>query len=262
MNQIILEEISDKHNKADAFISLFFAAVDVVCYLLVLIILGCGFKNFFSPKQMIMHILIIDVMYRIYSIYNNTFNYAIINEVFLSFFSTLQFCLFNNILKRIFKDEYYDGNESIEIKNPLLFSIIFYPISFNFNLSKGFGIFQYLLGMMLLLAYVYYIQSRISVYLKYLDKKQTTFPGRNLLNNLPFVIGGYYIIYLGFKIWILFIQNELYISYIMMICDIFKEVGKYLSLGLLIIMVSSFKKVNKEEESGIPVEKRGSELYF
>ena len=47
-----------------------------------------------------------------------------------------------------------------------------------------------------------------------------------------------------------------------MICDIFKEVGKYLSLGLLIIMVSSFKKVNKEEESGIPVEKRGSELYF
>ena len=262
MNEIILEEISQKHNKADAFISLFFAGVDVICYLLVLIILGCGFKNFFSPKQMITHILLVDVIYRIYSIYNNTFNYSIIDEIFLSFFSTVQFYLFNTILKKLFKDDYYEGNESIEIKNPLLFSIIFYPLSFTFNISKGLGIFQYLLAIMCLLAYLYYIQSRITLYLKYLDKKNAVFPGRIMANNLPYVIGGYYLIFFGIKIWILFIENELYYSYMLMACDIFKEVGKYLTFGLIIIIVSSFHKYYKEEENDIPVEKRNSDLYF
>jgi hypothetical protein len=260
--EIILEEISQKHNKADAFISLFFAAVDVICYLLVLIILGCGFKNFFSPKQMITHILLIDVMYRIYSIYNNTFEYSIINEVFLSLFSTIQFYLFNSILKILFKDEYYDGNESIEIKYPLLFSIIFYPLCFTFDISKALGIFQYLLSIICILAYSYYIQTRISLYVKNFVKKQIAFSEPNLVNNLPYVIAGYFIIFFAIKIMTLFVQDKLYFSYLMMACDIFKEVGKYLTVGLLIIIVKLFNKGFKEEENDAPVVKREGDLYF
>ena len=51
MDQDIEEEIIRKHDQADAFISLFFAAIDTIFYVIILTLFGWEFKNTFSPKQ-------------------------------------------------------------------------------------------------------------------------------------------------------------------------------------------------------------------
>ena len=205
MDEKTLEEIAQKHQQADSFISLFFTGIDVIYFILILIFLGCGFKNFCSTKQQLSQIILVDVLLRIYSIYFNTFEYNLTNEIILSLFATVQFYLFNSIFKKAFRDEYYDGRESLEIKSA---------------------------------------------------------SGKNLMINIPYFIAIYLAIYFIIKIGCLYVQNRLYCSYILMACDIFKEVGKYLSFGVMIFFVKSFNKYIKDEETEIPVEKKKDDFEY
>ena len=262
MDEKTLQEIAQKHQQADSFISLFFTGIDVIYFILILIFLGCGFKNFCSTKQQLSQIILVDVLLRIYSIYFNTFEYNLTNEIILSLFATVQFYLFNSIFKKAFRDEYYDGRESLEIKSPLLFSVIFYPLVFTFDISKYFSLCQYIIGILAVLAYSYYIQTRIFLFLQNLEKKHDSASGKNLMINIPYFIAIYLAIYFIIKIGCLYVQNRLYCSYILMACDIFKEVGKYLSFGVMIFFVKSFNKYIKDEETEIPVEKRKDDFEY
>ena len=47
MEARIINEIMEKHLKADATISLFFIGLDTLFYILILLLIGCGFRNFF-----------------------------------------------------------------------------------------------------------------------------------------------------------------------------------------------------------------------
>lgn len=51
MEARIIHEIMEKHLKADATISLFFIGLDTLFYILILLLIGCGFKNFFLPSK-------------------------------------------------------------------------------------------------------------------------------------------------------------------------------------------------------------------
>ena len=71
----------------------------------------------------------------------------------------------------MFKDEYYDGTETLEIQSPILLSLIFYFLAFTFNFSKSLSIIQYVLAIIAIISYAYYIQSRINLLLNNMEKK-------------------------------------------------------------------------------------------
>ena len=259
METKIINEIMEKHLKADATISLFFIGLDTLFYILILLLIGCGFKNFFSPKQMLSQVLLLDVLLRIFTLYFNKFEYELLNEVVFSFFSTLQFFYLNTILKKMFKDDYYDGRESIEIKYPFLFSLVFLILTFSFKLPKIVSIVQYGIGILAVMAYAYYIQSRVSLFIHNLERKRFDISCKNISLNITYLIALYFIIFQALKICTLFIEHKLYYSYMLMACDIFKEGGKFLLFGLMIILVNSFNKFIKDEEGDNTIEKE--EIY-
>lgn len=248
MDANIIEEIMEKHLKADASISLFFIGLDTVFYILLLVTLGCDFKNFFSPKQTLSQVILLDVLLRIFGLYFNKFDYEIINEIVYSFFATIQFFLLNNILKKLFRDEYYDGKESLEIKSPLLFSGMFLFLTFNLNLSKIASLLQCIIAILTIIGYSYYIQSRISLFLINLEGKRLHITCKNMQHNLAYLIALYFVLFYLLKIGLLFIEHKLYYSYMLMACDIFKEGGKFLLFGLMMLLVNSFNKFIKDED--------------
>ena len=259
MEARIINEIMEKHLKADATISLFFIGLDTLFYILILLLIGCGFRNFFSPKQMLSQVLLFDVLLRIFSLYFNKFEYELLNEVVFSCFSTVQFFYLNTILKKMFKDDYYDGRESIEIKHPFLLSLAFLFLTFTFKVSKMVSIIQYSIGIIAVMAYAYYIQSRVSLFINNLERKRFDVSCKNMSLNMTYLVALYFIIFQALKICTLFIEHKLYYSYMLMACDIFKEGGKFLLFGLMMILVNSFNKYIKDEEGENSVEKE--EIY-
>ena len=259
MEQKVVEEIMEKHLKADATISLFFIGLDTLFYILILLVIGCGFKNFFSPKQMLSQVLILDVLLRIFSLYSNKFDYYLTNEVILTCFSSLQFFLLNNILKKLFKDDYYDGRESLEIKSPFLFTLAFFFLTFAFPLPKFICLAQRALGIVAILAYAYYIQSRITLYINNLERKRFDMSCKNMAKNVTYLIALYFVVYETLKICTLYIEHKLHYSYMLMACDVFKEGGKFLLVGLMMILVNAFYKFFKVEEGDNTGEKE--EIY-
>ena len=259
MEARIINEIMEKHLKADATISLFFIGLDTLFYILILLLIGCGFRNFFSPKQMLSQVLLFDVLLRIFSLYFNKFEYELLNELVFSCFSTVQFFYLNTILKKMFKDDYYDGRESIEIKHPFLFSLTFLFLTFTLKVPKMVSIIQYSIGIIAVMAYAYYIQSRVSLFINNLERKRFDISCKNMSLNMTYLVALYFIIFQALKICTLFIEHKLYYSYMLMACDIFKEGGKFLLFGLMMILVNSFNKYIKDEEGENSVEKE--EIY-
>ena len=259
MEERIINEIMEKHLKADATISLFFIGLDTLFYILILLLIGCGFRNFFSPKQMLSQVLLFDVLLRIFSLFFNKFEYELLNELVFSCFSTIQFFYLNTILKKMFKDDYYDGRESIEIKHPFLFSLAFLFLTFTFKVPKMVSIIQYSIGIIAVMAYAYYIQSRVSLFINNLERKRFDVSCKNMSLNMTYLVALYFIIFQALKICTLFIEHKLYYSYMLMACDIFKEGGKFLLFGLMMILVNSFNKYIKDEEGENSVEKE--EIY-
>ena len=259
MEARIINEIMEKHLKADATISLFFIGLDTLFYILILLLIGCGFRNFFSPKQMLSQVLLFDVLLRIFSLYFNKFEYELLNELVFSCFSTVQFFYLNTILKKMFKDDYYDGRESIEIKHPFLLSLAFLALTFTLKVPKMVSIIQYSIGIIAVMAYAYYIQSRVSLFINNLERKRFDVSCKNMSLNMTYLVALYFIIFQALKICTLFIEHKLYYSYMLMACDIFKEGGKFLLFGLMMILVNSFNKYIKDEEGENSVEKE--EIY-
>ena len=208
---------------------------------------------------MLSQVLLFDVLLRIFSLYFNKFEYELLNELVFSCFSTVQFFYLNTILKKMFKDDYYDGRESIEIKHPFFFSLAFLFLTFTLKVPKMVSIIQYSIGIIAVMAYAYYIQSRVSLFINNLERKRFDVSCKNMSLNMTYLVALYFIIFQALKICTLFIEHKLYYSYMLMACDIFKEGGKFLLFGLMMILVNSFNKYIKDEEGENSVEKE--EIY-
>ena len=248
MEEKILEEIKEKHMRADSTISLFFISIDTIFYITILTYLGCRFKNFFTPKQMLSNIILVDVLIRLLYIYYNSFDYILLNEVCFTCLSTVQFFLLNSIFKKMFKDEYYDGTETLEIQSPFLLSLIFFFLAFTFNISKPLSLIQYVLAIIAVISYAYYIQSRINLLLNNMQKKGIEITCKRMSINLIYLIALYFVIFYGLKLSNLFIENKLYYSYILMAGDVFKEGAKFLLFGLMILIIKSFNRFTKDAD--------------
>ena len=248
MEEKILEEIKEKHMRADSTISLFFISIDTIFYITILTYLGCRFKNFFTPKQMLSNIILVDVLIRLLYIYYNSFDYILLNEVCFTCLSTVQFFLLNSIFKKMFKDEYYDGTETLEIQSPFLLSLIFFFLAFTFNISKPLSLIQYVLAIIAIISYAYYIQSRINLLLNNMQKKGIEITCKRMSINLIYLIALYFVIFYGLKLSNLFIENKLYYSYTLMAGDVFKEGAKFLLFGLMILIIKSFNRFTKDAD--------------
>ena len=253
MNSDVYEEIMQNHNQAEAFISLFFAGLDVITYIVILTLFGFEFKSLDSPKQRLTMFLLLDGILRIINMYTDSYMQSFVREMVLSLIVTLQFYLSISMLEQIFTDK---SNESflvneLQIKNKYLFSIIFFCLVFSLKglmTSNFLSSIQYICILILISVFYKYIANKIDLFLTNISKKNNQFQGRNFINNLPFFVFLYFTIFYILQLCGLMIDNKLYESYMTMICTIFKEVGKYLNILLLIAIYHSFNKYIKGNE--------------
>ena len=133
MEQLIDEEIMKNHNQADAFISLFFAGLDAVCYIVLLSLFGFNFKSWNSPKQKLFLLLVMDAVIRIIDMYTDEYSKYFFKEFFFTLISTLQFNIILSILSQIFTEKEADLEANSGIRNKSLMSAIFFGISFSFK---------------------------------------------------------------------------------------------------------------------------------
>ena len=253
MNSEVYEEIMQNHNQAEAFISLFFAGLDVITYIVILTLFGFEFKSLDSPKQKLTMFLLLDGILRIINMYTDSYMQSFVREMVLSLIVTLQFYLSISMLEQIFIDK---SNESflvneLQIKNKYLFSFLFFCLVFSLKglmTSNFLSSIQYICILILISVFYKYIANKIDLFLTNISKKNNQFQGRNFINNLPFFVFLYFTIFYILQLCGLMIDNKLYESYMTMICTIFKEVGKYLNILLLIAIYHSFNKYIKQNE--------------
>ena len=264
MDPIIEEEIIKKHNEADAFISLFFAGLDAVCYIIILVLFGFDFKGISSPKQKLSLLIVLDAVLRIINMYTDEFSKYFIKELFFTLFSTIQFSMIISILNQVFSDrgnELYDSD--LEIKNQTALSIIFFVLCFSFKgilfIYKYISFIQFFCTIVGIYIMNRIIGSKLEMYLSNVSKKDSSFSGENFINNMPFFISIYLIIDYCFEIVSLLIENKLYASYMIMVCKTFKEVGKYLVFLLVITVYHTFNKYYLEDDYYPSSEIRGHE---
>ena len=190
MSYIIDEEIMQNHNQAEAFISLFFAGLDVITYIVILTLFGFEFKSLDTPKQKLTIFLLLDGILRIINMYTDSYMQSFVREMVFSLIVTIQFYLSISILEQIFTDR---SNESIlinelRIQNKYLFSFIFFCLVFSFKgfmTSNYLSLLQYIFILISISVFYKYIANKIDLFLTYISKKNNQFQGKNFINNSP-----------------------------------------------------------------------------
>ena len=145
MNSIIDEEIMRNHNQAEAFISLFFAGLDALTYIVILTLFGCEIGGVDSPKQKISIFLLLDGVLRIINMYTDYYVKSFVKEIIFSLIVSMQFYLSISVLDQLFthkSNETYLINE-LQIRYKYLFSGIFFCLVFSFKgLMTSYHLFQ------------------------------------------------------------------------------------------------------------------------
>ena len=273
MESVIDEEIIDNHNKAGAFISLFFLGLDAIIYIITFTLFSCELKNLSAPKQKIYLFIILDGLLRLINIYVDAFRKSFIQETTFTLISTIQFYLALSLLDQIFTDQRNDSYmaSELQIRNINLFSFLFFCLVFSFKgILVSFGLIssiQYICIFITLSIFYKYINNKIDIYLTNIQKNNNQFTNKNFIINLPFFIYIYLVINYILRLFGLVSENKLYESYMSMICTIFKEVGKYLVILLMISLYNTFNKYVRINEHTYnpqptkPVEKQKVQVY-
>jgi len=273
MESVIDEEIIDNHNKAGAFISLFFLGLDAITYIITFTLFSCELKNFYAPKQKIYLFIILDGLLRLINIYVDAFRKSFVQEATFTLISTIQFYLALSLLEQIFTDQRNDSYmaSELQIRNINLFSFLFFCLVFSFKgILVSFGLIssiQYICIFITLSVFYKYINNKIDIYLTNIQKNNSQFTNKNFIINLPFFIYIYLVINYILRLFGLMSENKLYESYMAMICTIFKEVGKYLVILLMISLYNTFNKyvtINEHTynpQPTKPVEKQKVQVY-
>ena len=247
MEDFIEEEIKKKHNEADAFISLFFAFLDSLYYISIIYIFGYEFKSYSYPKEKLSLLIILDAVLRIIHIFTDDFSKRWLKEFFFSFLTTGQFYIVFDCLDQIISKK----NENLEIKNKGILSGIFFFLVFDFKglfpYYKIITTLQYILVIFSITLFSKHIIEKLNQFMANFNGK-LNFSGR-FIYVFPQFITIYFIINSCGELAGLLVDNLLYNSYMEMICQIFKEGGKYLVFLLLIMIFDSSNKYLNEDES-------------
>lgn len=248
MEQTFLEEISQKQNEANAFISLFFAGSDAIIYIIILFLFGWEYKNSDSPKQKLSFLVILDAFLRIITVFTDVYSKSIIKELFFSSFAAIQFYTIIIFINQMFNEKNHEYNLEInsEMGNAKLLTCIFFPLIFSFKAImssyKLLSIIQYTLIIVATCRISNYVEKRMKNFFSIIMEKNAQFGNLIYISNFPYFISMYIMINYFIEILSLFFSNNLIAVYIDMICRIIKESVKYLVIILLIIINYTFDK--------------------
>ena len=250
MNQEVnMEEIIDDHDKADTYISLVLLFLDIIIYFVTLFLFGCFNREFFSIKQNISFLIILDICIRIVNIFYTSFIYSIFKEILFSTFASYQFYLIITIFNQIFKENSIGSPlEKVEIKYPFLSSIFFFIFAIIIDIHKIASLVQYGCAIAAIIFYALHVKKRVELFLTHLEKKKSDYFAKNFLHNIIIFLALYYIIYFGMRILDVIIENTLYHSYSEIAMDVFKELTKYFSFSMVIYFYYLDNKYLKEKE--------------
>jgi len=248
LEETILEEISQKHNEANAFISLFFAGSDAIIYIIILFLFGWEYKNSDSPKQKLSFLIILDAFLRIITVFTDVYSKSFIKELFFSSFAAIQFYTIIIFINQMFNEKNHEYNLEInsEMGNAKLLTCIFFPLIFSFKAImssyKLLSIIQY--TFIIVAAYIIsnYVEKRMKNFFFIIMEKNAQFGNLIYISNFPYFISLYIMINYFIEILALLVSNNLLAVYIDMICLIFKESVKYLVIILLIMINYTFDK--------------------
>ena len=254
LDQLINEEISQKHNEANAFISLFFAGSDAIIYIVLLFLFGWEIKNSDSPKQKLSFLIILDAFLRIINVFNDLYSKSFLKELFFSSLASVQFYTIIIFINQVFAEKNHEYNLEInsEMGNAKLLTGIFFPLIFSFKAVmssyKFFSIIQYSLIILAAYGISNYVKKRMENFFFIIAEKNGQFSNLSYTTSFPSFISMYIMINYFIEIIGLLISNSLYAVYIDMICMIFKESVKYLVIIALIIIYYYFNKYSSYQD--------------
>lgn len=240
----IFEMITQRHNKAERFVSLFFMAINCIFFFICLTKFGYDLSNKSSIKNKIFIIFILDFLLRVIIYFTASLEFSIIQEIFSTCISCTQFYIVITGLNQIFLDKNNSNGiiEGNDIKQPEITAVFFFVLTFYIHHSKGLSLLQYICESIAITIYVFYVNGKIRIFIQNLEKKNQNFEGRNYTTIFPLFISLYFFIYFLLKILSLVVEWKLYISYLDMSCIIFKEAGKYLTFTTIMILFYYYHK--------------------
>ena len=276
MDSFFEEEIKRNYNQAYVFISLFFAAIDTIFYIVIITLFKWNFTPFNYRKQKLSSLIFLDGVLRSFNMYTDEYSQYFIKELFFCLISTAEFYMIISCLNQIFTDKNVDNGleNDLKIRNEKVFTFVFFILIFSFKgifeTYKLLSTLQYICSIIGIYILFKYIGGKIEIYLDIVKKKNSSFTGQNFVNNMPFFISIYLILNSCLAMFSLLVENKLYSSYMNMLCKLFKEVGKYLIFILLIIIYHIFNKyiiendymsVNNKVPKGQQTEKSTVNVY-
>ena len=276
MDSYFEEEIKRNYNQAYVFISLFFAAIDTIFYIVIITLFRWNFNPFNYRKQKLSSLIFLDGVLRSFNMYTDEYSQYFIKELFFCLISTAEFYMIISCLNQIFTDKNVDNGleNDLKIRNEKTFTFLFFILIFSFKgifeTYKLLSTLQYICSIIGIYILFKYIFDKLEIYLDIVKKKNSSFTGQNFVNNMPFFISIYLILNSCMEILILFFENKLYSSYMNMLCKLFKEVGKYLIFILLIVIYHIFNKYiiegdkfgnNEDSKVHYPTDKTKVNIY-
>ena len=248
MNPLIVEEIKENHNLAQSYIYVVLLVFDTIIFIMNLIFFGIELKNFYSLRQKLFNILMLDIIQRTINIFTDAYLNSLLQETVFNLIATIQFYFYLQILERIFA----------EFFEKYLYSILFFCETFDIKViiseNKLFCTIQYIF--IILFIYIFYVKIMdcLEIFLNNIFKINIYYQGGLFLLKIPFFILIYLIIHYLFGLISLLIENELYQSYIIMICLVFREVSKYLTILHLIMILYAYNEYIKKSAGEFSIE--------
>jgi hypothetical protein len=248
MNDLIVNEIKKNHNEAEQYIYLFLVGIDAVTFIGAIIFFGFEIENFDSPRHKLFTILFLDIFVEIISIFTDAYMNNLLQETVFTLILAIQFYLYLQIIERVFSEFIYK----------YLFSFIYFLIVFDIKMifpnNKLFCVIQYISAIFLIYFLYKRMMTKLDNFMNNVLKINIYYQGGIFAFNLPFFILVYLIIFYVFKLIELLIESELYKSYIIMICLVFKEVSKYLIIFHLFIILYAYNKYIKNSGVAYTIE--------
>ena len=248
MNDLIVNEIKKNHNEAEQYIYLFLVGIDAVTFIGAIIFFGFEIENFDSPRHKLFTILFLDIFGEIISIFTDAYMNNLLQETVFTLILAIQFYLYLQIIERVFSEFIYK----------YLFSFIYFLIVFDIKMifpnNKLFCVIQYISAIFLIYFLYKRMMTKLDNFMNNVLKINIYYQGGIFAFNLPFFILVYLIIFYVFKLIELLIESELYKSYIIMICLVFKEVSKFLIIFHLFIILYAYNKYIKNSGVAYTIE--------
>jgi hypothetical protein len=236
MNNLLLDEIKKNHNVAQQYICLFLVIYDSITLIAIIIFFGFEKRNIESLQHKLFAILFLDIIKEGLNIFTDAYIIYLLQETVFTLLSAFQFYFYIQIFEKIFSEDLYR----------YLYSFIYFLIIFDLRAAfpdhKLFCQIQYILAIFLIYFLYKRMSTKLDTFVNNILKINIYYQGKIFVYNLPFFIFVYLIIFYVFKLIELLIESELYKSYLIMICLVFKEVSKYLIIAHLIVILYAYNK--------------------